>query len=144
MSYVNISFFVHATEDPEKVLKAVENCFPSMTLSEIQFARNSLSGHYKNPITFFETRIKDRDLIKAIITDLSIKIEQKDKELLLSERDKYVGEDGSLYIRADKQSVYNNILRICSADPIHIKIRLSVSSKNPQEAVSIYKKLGLL
>lgn len=144
MSHIDISFFVHATEDQEKVLKAVGNCFPSITLSEIQFARNSLSGHYKNPITFFETRIKDRNLIKTIITDLSSKIEQKDKEFLLSERDKYLDEDGSLYIRADKQSIYNNVLCLCSADPIRIKIRLSVSSKNPQETVSIYKELGLL
>jgi RNA binding exosome subunit len=135
---------VHATEDQDKVLKAVENCFPSITLSEIRFSRNSLSGHYKNPITFFETRIKDRDLIKAIIKDLSTKIERKDKELLLSELNKFVDEDGSLYMRADKQSIYNNILCLCSADPIHIKMRLSISSKNPQDTASVYKELGLL
>lgn len=144
VSYINISFFVHATEDREKVLKAVSNCFPSIDFSKISFVCDSLYGHYRNPIIFFETRIKDKELIKNMINDLSSKMSQESKSSLSSELDKYVGEDGSLYLRFDKQSSYNGVLRLCSSDPIRIKIRLSVSSKSPQELESVYKEMGLL
>ena len=61
-----IRFLVHATEDPEKVEKAIFNLLPSDNIDEIQLKQSPLKGHYGNPITLYETKIKDDKIfIKA-------------------------------------------------------------------------------
>jgi RNA binding exosome subunit len=141
IAYVDIRFCAHATEDPDKVMKAVYNIFPSDKTEEITFNRSSLEGHYGNPITFFETRIKDKETVRALVENLSVNLGSLDKEELSRELHRCV-ENGSLYIRLDKQAAFQGKIKLVTSDPIRIRIRFR---KNKLEDVTeICREIGML
>ena len=141
IAYVDIRFCAHATENEDKVLKAAYNVLANEEPEEITFTKTNVEGHYGNPIIFFETRIKDRKVIKKLIENLSTNLSSLDKNELTNTIDRCV-EKGSLYIRLDKQAGYQNKIKLVTSDPIRIRIRFN---KNKTEDVAlICKELGML
>jgi RNA binding exosome subunit len=141
IAYVDIRFCAHATEDPDKVMKAVYNIFPSDKTEEITFNKSSLEGHYGNPITFFETRIKDKETVRALVENLSANLGSLDKEELSRELNRCV-EKGSLYLRLDKQAALQGKIKLVTSDPIRIRIRFR---KNKLEDLTeICREIGML
>lgn len=141
IAYVDIRFCAHATEDPDKVMKAVYNIFPEEQTEELTFNRSNIEGHYGNPITFFETRIKNKEAIKALVQNLSANLGSLDKAELGRTIDRCV-EKGSLYLRLDKQAALQNKIRLVTSDPIRIRIRFRKSKL--EDVTEICRKIGML
>ncbi len=141
ITYVDIRFFAHATEDPNKTTEAVRRVLPSDYLSDITFRKRNLRGHYGNPITLFETRIRDKKIIKAFIDNLSVRLNELDKEALRREIDRHF-EEGSLYVRLDKQAALQGKLQLCTADPIRVRLRLKKAQQ--QDIIKAWQELDLL
>jgi len=141
VAYIDIRFFVHATENLDKVVEAVQRILPSDYIDDILFKKNNLKGHYGNPITLFETRIKKKEIIKVFVENLSSRLDELDKETLRREIDLHV-EKGSLYVRLDKQVAFQGELKLCVADPIHVRIRFR-KTKN-EDIVKTCQELGML
>ena len=141
IAYVDIRFCAHATEDLDKVMKAVYNIFPSDQSEELTFNTSSVEGHYGNPITFFETRIKDKETVRALVENLSANLSSLDKDELGRELHRCV-EKGSLYLRLDKQAALQGKIKLVTSDPIRIRIRFR---KNKLEDVTeICREIGML
>jgi hypothetical protein len=141
IAFVDLSLFAHATEDERKVLQAAQNLFPAEYLDIITFKRQNLRGHHRNPIVLFETRIKDKEIIKGFIENLSSKLSPLDKQNLQEEISRHV-EKGSLYLRLDKQAAFRGALKLCTADPIRLRIRFR--KRKPEDVANLCKKLGIL
>lgn len=141
IAFIDISLFVHATEDEDKVMQAVQNLFPLKCLDSISFRRQNLHGHHKNPIVLFETRIKDKEIIQAFVENLSPSLSTMDKQNLLEEIGRYV-EKGSLYLRLDKQAAFQGNFKLCTADPIRLRIRFRKSKL--EDVVQLCRELGIL
>lgn len=141
IGYIDIRVFAHATEDPEKVLKAVQNVLPPELINNVAFRKASLTGHHGNPIVLFEARIKDKQFFQAIFERLSAGLSVLDKEMLSNEIERHI-ENGNLYIRLDKQSAYLNEVKLSNVDPIHLKIHFK--KHDVKEIVEICKKFGLV
>ena len=141
IAYVDVRFSAHATEDLERVFEAVQRVLPAHYTENIVFKRNDLRGHYGNPISLFKTRIKKKEIIRAIVENLSLNLHESDKETLLREIDLHTG-DGSLYLRLDKQTALQGGLRLCAADPIRVRIRFG--KKKKEDIIRICRELGLL
>lgn len=141
IAYIDIRVFAHATEDTDKVLSVVRNILPTELVDKVAFKKTSLTGYYKNPIILFETRIKEKDVVKAVFEKLASGLSSLDKELLNNEIKRYLYK-GNLYFRLDKQSACLNELKLCSIDPIHFRIHFKKS--NPEEIVNVCKKFGML
>lgn len=141
ITYIDIRFFVHATEDPNKVTEAVRRLLPTQYIDEIVFKSSNLKGHYGNPITLFETRIKKKEIIKALVENLSSGLGELDKEALLGEIGSHI-EKGSLYIRLDKQAAFQGEFELCSADPVRMRIRLR--KQKLEDIIQTCRELGLL
>lgn len=138
VAFVDLRFSVHATEDPKKVKKGVYNLFPANRGEEILFKKTVLKGHYGNPIILFETRIKDRETIKAFVEKLSTGLSKSDKEKILRESNLLV-EKSNLYLRLDKQAALEDELKLHRTDPIQIRVHFK--KKN---VVEICRELGLM
>ena len=138
IAYVDIRFSVHATEDPEKAKKAVHNLFPANCIEEVTFKKDALKGYYGNPITLFETRIKDKEIIEAFIEKLSTCLSELDKETILRESNLFV-EKNNLYLRLDKQAAFEDEFKLCKADPVHIRIHFKKKG-----VVDICREIGLM
>ncbi len=141
IAYIDIRFFAHATEDPEKVVTAVQHVLPSNHMEDTVFRKSKLQGHYGNPIILFETKIKNREAIKALVQNLSSRLDELDKETLLREIHLYL-EKGSLYIRLDKQAAFQGKIRLCKSDPIRLRIRFRKTKD--EDIVKTCMELGML
>ncbi len=141
IAYVDVRFCAHATEDLNKVMEAVQNILPTEHLEEIIFKRSSLDGHYGNAIIFFETRIKDKIIIKALIEQLAANLSILDKDEL--DRIMYrCVEKGSLYIRLDKQAAFKGKTKLVTSDPIRIRIRFRKSKT--EDVIAVCKEIGMI
>lgn len=138
---MEISLFAHATESEEKVLVAGRNLLPVTQIENVAFSRSNLRGHHGNPITLFETKIKDRDIIGPVVENLASNLNSLDKEVLMSEIGKHL-EKASLFVRLDKQAAFTGSFRLATADPIRIRLRFKKS--RPDDIVQICREIGLL
>jgi len=141
VAYVDVRFCAHATEDLDKVMEAVQNVLPSDHLEDITFNRSNLEGHYGNPITFFETRIKDKETVRALVENLSVNLSSLDKDELGRTINRCV-EKGSLYIRLDKQAALKGKIKLVTSDPIHIRIRFKKSKT--EDVIQICREIGMI
>jgi len=141
ISYLDIRFSVHATENPDKVFEAVYHLFPPNHVDDVVFKKANLKGYYGNPIILFEIRIKKKEIVEAVVKVLSSGLSGLDKEMLLREIDLHV-EKGSLYIRLDKQAAFQGEFKLCSADPIRVHIRFK--KRKLEDIIKTCKELGLI
>ena len=141
IAYVDVSFFAHATEDEAKAIEATRILLPTSQLENIVFNRSNLRGHHGNPITLFETKIKEKDIVKAVAENLSSNLGALDKETLLREINLHV-EKGSLYLRFDKQAAFQGTFKLGVADPLRVRLRFNKNQL--EDVVQICKEIGML
>ncbi|MGQ9641686.1 MAG: RNA-binding domain-containing protein [Candidatus Bathycorpusculaceae bacterium] len=140
IAYIDIRVFAHATEDADKVLKALYNVLPEAAVDTVIFKKRSLTGHHGNPIILFEARLKG-ELAQEFFEKLSTGLGVLDKEQLSSEIRRHI-ENGNLYIRLDKQSAYLGEVKLYQTDPIHLRIHFK--KFNPEEVTEICSWFGLI
>jgi len=141
IAYVDIRFFAHATEDMDKVVEAVRHVLPSDHMEDVVFNKSNLRGHYGNPITLFEAKIKNQETIRALVENLSSHLSELDKETLSREIHLHV-EKGSFYIRLDKQAALQGKLKLCTSDPIRLRMRFRKTKID--DMVRTCQKIGML
>ena len=141
VAYIDIRVFAHATEDPERVLTATRNALPIESINTVTFKKSNLTGHHGNPITLYETRIKEKKLVQAAFERLCSGLSVLDKEALANEIKEHL-DKGNLYVRLDKQCAFLNELRLGSTDPVHLRIHFK--KHGAEEIVDICRRSGLL
>ena len=141
VSEVDVSCFAHATEDEVKVLDAVKRILPQALVENIVFKKTKANGHHGNPIVVFETRIIDKNMVKAVVENMASNLSSLDKETLLNEAGKHI-EKGSFYVRLDKQAAFQGELKLAIADPIRVRLRLRKSRF--EDVVEICREIGML
>ncbi|AAL64033.1 RNA-binding domain-containing protein [Pyrobaculum aerophilum] len=105
--------YIHATEDPDRVIRALKNIVTS------RFTVRSARGHYGNLINIIEAKLEDCEALEAL---KSILARLDDVEFLLM----VSGVEGSrLYAKFDKQQAYRGILKISHGDDvIYLEVRM--------------------
>jgi RNA binding exosome subunit len=141
VAYVDVRFCAHATEDLDKVMEAVQNVLPSDQIEDITFKRSNVEGHYGNPITLFDTRIKDKKTVRALVENLSANLSSLDKEELDRTINRCV-EKGSLFIRLDKQAALRGRTKFATSDPIRIRIRFR--KNKTEDVIQICREIGMI
>jgi RNA binding exosome subunit len=141
ISYIDVRVFAHATEDEEKVLAAVRNTLPKELSENTVFQKTNLKGHHGNPITLFETKLKDKKALPTALVKVGDELSELDKQELGRDIKLHL-EKQNLYLRFDKQSAYQSKLRFSKNDPIRFKIHFR--NKTFEEILEICKNAGLL
>lgn len=141
VAYVIIRTFAHATEDRERVLKALHNVLPSELSETVEFKTMNVEGHYGNPIVLFEAIVKDKKAASAVLEKLAAGLSVLDKELLGREVERHV-DRGNLYLRLDKQAAYLGDFKLGQADSIHLQVHFKKHMF--EEVVGVVKEFGLI
>jgi RNA binding exosome subunit len=139
--HVELSFFAHATEDRDKVLKAAYNLLPAEFVEEVDISKKNLKGEYGNPIVFHKAMIQNPELAETILRNIGLNLSPLDKETLSDELDLRL-KKGNFYLRLDKQAAFKGKIRLCKSDPIRLRIRFKTSK--PEEIREICRVLGVL
>lgn len=134
---VEISVFAHATEDEEKVERAVLNIIHMEAGANPKIQR--MKGHYNDPITLITTKIKKRKAAQEVFHGLIRSLSPVDRHMLLDEVEDRVDNAGNLYLRLDKQNALCGKVILHEADPIHVKIKFRIPHRvDPVTAVHAY------
>ena len=123
---LEIELIAHATEDVGKVLEAARAVLPPGARDKVTFKTKELKGHHGNPIRLIKARVRDREIARAVFEHVMSGLPEGDKAELLSGLKKRLSR-GALYIRLDKQRALLGQLRLCTSDPIRLKVRFSSS-----------------
>ena len=128
ISKVEYSFSVHATENFDKNMEALENLIPDELIEETEIVIEELEGGYENPIEYVVTSFSNKKLVTKILEYIVSKLSKEQKMLLYDEFEQRFNQDKkSFHIRIDKQGIYNNQLIISSATNV-IKIEIKLRS----------------
>lgn len=141
VAYIDISFFAHATEDEKKVLEATKHLLPAAHTENIFFKKSNVRGHHGNPIVLFESKIREKEIVRAAVENLSSNLGALDKETLSREISLHV-EKGKLYLRFDKQAAFHGEFKLGVVDPI--RFRLHFKKNKLEDIVQICRENGIL
>jgi RNA-binding protein len=114
---IEITYFVHATEDREKILRAVERMLgvPGPELERLE-------GHFGNEILKGRIHVTGESASKVFMTIVS----GMSKNLIREIGDnitKYLDEHSSLFLRFDKQALVLGSFVLGEADTVRIKVK---------------------
>jgi len=139
ISNLELSVFIHATEDPQKVLKAVNFILPEEYVEDVKYEKTVLSGHYRNPIVVMKASIQDTRRVSTLLRRVIGTLQLDDLATLSADFKNYLDSKGNLYIRFDKQEAFLGKIKLCTIDPIRIKARINPNPKTFEE-LEIYLK----
>jgi RNA binding exosome subunit len=141
VAYVDVRLSAHATEDVDKVLRAILNVLREGSEDKVVFKKETLTGHYGNEIVLIRAKIQDKSVIEHFFGELSQGLSILDKDELYNRFEDHF-ERGNLYLRLDKQAAFLKKIRLRSVDPIHLRIHFKNPGKN--EVSAVCRRLGLI
>ncbi len=116
---LEVSFFVHMTEDEEKIKRALA----SLLGGELQEQREEAEGHFGNKIVwvrYHATGNEAESALRAIVSHM----DASERRTVLGELGTVLDEHGALYIRLSKQVLLiKGSASLSSSDPIRIKVK---------------------
>ena len=135
-SAAEINIVLHATEDEDRVLKAIEDV---LLVPSERFSSSPSEGHYKNKILLQRAILSSHEagsLAKRVISLLN----SADREHLSRLVHEYSDEKGNLYIRLDKQRMCQGRVSLSETDAIRIRFK-PVKRYKPSGAIQGYAGL---
>lgn len=134
IAWIQIETFSHATEDVEKVKSLLSKFFSF----EVSFNEYKTYGHFGNEITIIKIELsKNRDINNFITKFLEI----IDKSYLFDTFEKRLDEDGVMYVRMNKERVYNDDFTIDDNGDIIISMKFVTYPKSREKVIENGKLL---
>ena len=115
---MEVSYFLHCTEDAKKVNSAVaELVAPGARMEE-----EGMVGHFGNPIVAVTLRLHGDDALVSL-QGLVARLPRPLRVELAKEIDKHVDEHSALYLRLDKQELVQGRVKAGSVDVVRIRVK---------------------
>ena len=138
MRQVELSVFIHATEDRAKVIKAVRGLFPK-DAEFPSYTETNLDGYFGDPITSLTFVIKNRRPSSEFFDYMVENLDSLDYVTLLDELSQRIDETKNLYLRFDKQKAFLGKFVLDRHDSVRVKVSLLGQHKaDPVEVVREY------
>src|SRR2546425_5924619 len=119
--------YCHATEEEERTAAAL-----AFAVSEASTVRESLEGHFGNPLVRLTRRVEKRPAIRAVWSHWAA---AGVPSAIARDIEARLDEDGVLHFRLDKQAAFQERLELAhDSDPIDIRLKLIAYPAKPAEA----------
>ena len=135
---VEISTIAHATDDLEKVQAALLRLLPDSLKGRQIFTRRYLDGHYGNPIVTFEAHLTDPAEVDAFRSFFLKQLAVVDKVSIARDLDRHSDADGNLYVRIDKQRLFQGVARLGQEDPVRVRMKFTKFGGKSSELMTQY------
>jgi len=122
---VEISTIAHATDDLEKVQRALNHILPDSLLSRQVFNRRRMEGHHGNPIVTFEAKLTKSHDVADFTEHFLQQLAKNDRLKVERDLDLHSDEDGNLFIRLNKQRAYLGAMELGDEDPIRVRLKFN-------------------
>ena len=127
---VKISAIIHATEDPEKVARAIRYLSVGWTSSGLTMIR--AKGHHGNEIATSVLMIRNAKNAQIFLKNIWSSLSQLDRTEICSSLASRIDSTGTMFLRIDKQEALKGRIRLENTDPVKIEIsfRTELSKRN--------------
>ena len=116
---LEISYFIQATEDEERVRKAVE----AMVGRELPEERQEAEGHHGNPIVWVRHHLTG-DQAVAGLRGIVSRMGEDERKAILDDLTPMLDEHNALFLRLSKQVlVMKGAAVLASSDPVRVKLK---------------------
>ncbi|ASJ09970.1 hypothetical protein A3L12_00980 [Thermococcus sp. P6] len=137
--HVRITTFIHATEDEEKVLEALETFIPEGIEDDVNVEVEETTGFFGNPIKVVNVEIKRSKAVRKFLDYFKELLDGESRRYILDNLEEKVDEEGTLYVRFNKQKAYLGEPEIDEGgDTIQVKIKVKAF---PMRKESVVKAL---
>jgi len=119
-----IQVLCHATEDPKKVLKAVENVVGSEAAKTLSMSSETLKGYYGDPVTLMKVFLLDEKTCEKVFLRILSSFSDIERDELWQERSKKGKHGGKVFVRLDKQEAFRGRVRQSDKDPIRMIVEV--------------------
>lgn len=134
IAWIYIETFSHATEDPEKVKSLLSKFFSF----DISFDEKKTYGHFGNEIKIISVELtRDKDIKRFISGFLNI----MDKQYILGTIERRIDEDGILFVRMDKERIYNDDFTIDDSGDLIVSMKFVTYPKSRKKVIENGKLL---
>ncbi|CAB3287168.1 conserved protein of unknown function [Methanocaldococcus lauensis] len=138
LNSIKISAIVHATEDEDKVLEAIEFFIPEDVDEEkINLEVVETEGYFRNPIKIINVNVEGKEA-KKIFNHIIDLIKSDERNINKLKKDLHLRiEDNKFYVRFDKQKAYLGKCKVMDGDDvIRVVFNFKIfSPKNKEEKV---------
>ena len=134
IAWIQIETFSHATEDIEKVKSLLSKFFSF----EVTYNINKTYGHFGNEINIVTVELSRNKEIKDFISNF---ISIIDKAHILETLERRLDEDGILFVRMNKERVYNDDFTIDDNGDILISMKFVTYPKSREKVIENGKLL---
>ncbi len=128
---VKVSTIAHATEDYEKVAKAIRNL--SVTDTPMRATVNRAKGHHGNEIVTLAFTIRNAKMAESFLQNIWNSLPQIDRTEVYSSIASRTDSSGTLFLRIDKQEAVRGRMRLQNIDPIKIEISFQTKPSRRNE-----------
>ena len=135
---LELRVYVHATEDRDKVMKALREILPEDVVGDVEVVEESYHGHYGNPITVITVRVRDPAKAERALDYIVSRLTKGDRAILAGSLEERVDKEGTLYFRLSKQDAYLGRLIVYEADDV-VRVSVQYTGKR-KEAMKEYAR----
>jgi RNA binding exosome subunit len=96
-----------------------------------------MTGHHGNPIIRVDTKLARHDAVE-FAKSLNQRLSGIDRLRLQRDLSLYSDEDGNLYIRLDKQHLFNDEIKLGDDDPIRVRMKFNRLIGDPGKLMMRY------
>ncbi len=126
--HVRLTTFIQATEDEDKVLNAIATFIPEeIDDDDIIFDIDETKGFFGNPIKVVNVEIKRSKAVRQFLDYFKELLSEEDRNYLLEHLDEKVDEEGTFYVRFNKQKAYLGDVEI-DEGPDVVQVRIKVKA----------------
>ncbi|WP_297421636.1 RNA-binding protein [Thermococcus sp.] len=140
--YVRLTTFIQATEDEDKVLEAIATFIPEEIDDEDTiFNIDETRGFFGNPIKVVNVEIKRSKAVRQFINYFKELLSEEDRNYLLKHLDEKVDEEGTFYVRFNKQKAHLGDVEIDEGpDVIQVRIKVKAFPMRKEAVVKAVKE----
>ncbi|WP_297065720.1 RNA-binding protein [Thermococcus sp.] len=140
--HVRLTTFIHATEDEDKVLEAIATFIPEeIDEDDVLFDVEETTGFFGNPIKVVNVEIKRSKAVRTFLKNFKELLSEEDKKYILGNLDEKVDDEGTLYIRFNKQKAYLGEAKVDEgADVVQVRIKVKAFPMRKESVVKAVKE----
>lgn len=124
---VDVSLYLHATEDEDKVLDSLDRI---LGIGRDEVVMDRTSGHHGNPVIIVRATLVDEEAVE-VLRELVAHMDDVERERLNRSLEDIIDERGRIYIRLDKQGLVLGKVRIGRKDPVELVVSSGVRKEEP-------------
>jgi RNA binding exosome subunit len=115
-----VSFLVHSTEDQARI----EAVVVAQLGLQGEATREEMLGHFGNRIIRTRLHLTGEEAERALSVILS-RMSPAVKRRLRDEMERHLDQHSALYVRLDKQGLFEGRLELADSDPVRIRVKLT-------------------